>query len=308
MKTSVFLAVALTAVSAATEPTKTERDLGTVTSVVAQVSDAITKLDKSVKAFDGSDASALQSDSKALLSAITSGASTLTSSGDSFSLVDALGLQDAISPLGPAAEGLFKDIKAKKSQFESADLCDVVLTSITDVGNAAKSLLGGVINQMPEEIQPIAKKLAESAVDTLAGIASDFASDKCKNKGAAASSSAMAVTSSAAAGHSSAAAATSSAAVWTSPAATETIVVQHPAVTTAVTVTVTAPCVCEGTTTSAIPIITSSSIRPNSTFVAPTGNLTSTSTIPFVTAGAVAHGVNSGSVGLLAALAAFLFV
>ncbi|OTB01725.1 hypothetical protein M426DRAFT_44517, partial [Hypoxylon sp. CI-4A] len=177
--------LALTAAGAAADvvpaqpPTKVARDLASVTSVVSQVSAAITKLDTTVKAFDGSDLTGVKTDAEALVSALTSGASALASGGDELSLTDALGLQDAVTPLGPAAAALVKDVTAKKSQFEQAGLCGTVDSAITDAGTAAKSLVDGVIAQVPQAVQSIAKSAADGLVDTLTKLASQFASDQC---------------------------------------------------------------------------------------------------------------------------------
>ncbi|KAI0110514.1 hydrophobic surface binding protein A-domain-containing protein [Hypoxylon sp. NC0597] len=308
MKASAFFTLALTAAGVVAEPvpaqqpTKVARDIATVTSVVAQVSAAMSKLDTTVKAFDGSDLTSVETDAKALVSALTSGASTLASAGGSLSLTDALSLQDVVTPLGPAAEALVSDVSAKKTQFEKAGLCSIVGSAIQDAGSGAKSLVDNVVAQVPEAAQAIAQQVAGTVVDTLTNLASEFAADKCKNAGGSASS---VVASS-----------TALAAVESSSAAMETIVAsttaKEVAAGSAVTVTVTAPCACsESSTSSAIVSITTPLAGLNSTAVFPTGtgglSTKPTPTQSIVTAGAVAHGAASGSVGFVAALA-MLFI
>ncbi|KAI1372743.1 hydrophobic surface binding protein A-domain-containing protein [Hypoxylon crocopeplum] len=358
MKTSTIIAAALTAAATVTAepvpaplPTIVTRDLAAVSSVVAQVSDAMTKLDTSVKAFDGADVSGVQTDSQGLITALTSGAKTLAGATDELSLTDALGLQAVVTPLGPAAETLVKDVSAKKAAFEKAGLCTVVGGAIKDAGSAAKTLVDGVVAQVPEAGQGIAKQVSGSIVDTLTGLVAEFAADKCKDAGSGWAESSMAVSSAEAVTTASAIAESSAAAssyvvVETSSVITETTESSCDVETTAaetvietmtavvstpeaimtgsvMTVTVTAPCACsESATTTesieiltpAIPTITSTStsasistIGSNSTFIA-TGALSTTGLPPIVTAGAVAHGVSSGSVGALAAFAALLFV
>ncbi|OTA68006.1 hypothetical protein K449DRAFT_419685 [Hypoxylon sp. EC38] len=194
MKASAFFTLALTAAGVVAEPvpveppTKVARDIATITSVVAQVSAAMSKLDTTVKAFDGSDLTGVETDAKALVSALTSGASTLASAGGSLSLTDALSLQDVVTPLGPAAEALVSDVSAKKQQLEKAGLCSIVGSAIQDAGSAAKSLVDNVVAQVPEAAQAIAQQAASNVVDTLTNLAAEFAADKCTNAGSSASS------------------------------------------------------------------------------------------------------------------------
>ncbi|KAI2613445.1 hypothetical protein GGR54DRAFT_329165 [Hypoxylon sp. NC1633] len=345
MKTSAFFTAAVAAATTvaadpavAEQPTKVARDLASVTSVVAQVSAAMSKLDTTVKAFDGSDISGVQADAQSLVTALTSGTSALASAGTSgqLSLVDAIGLQDIVAPLGPASQALLTDLADKKSAFEKAALCTVVGVAVKDAGSAAKALVDGVVGQVPQAAQAVASQVAGSIVDTFTTLAGQFAADKCKDKGSSASSSA----SSAVAESTGAALVTmtagwgsgfqnSSSAVGTSVAETllATTTTAEAAATGAMmmmtmTVTVTAPCVCSTTSeallsssSSSVVIIanpittplTTFTVGSNSTFIA-TGALTATSSPLIVTAGAVAHGVPSGPVGVLAALAAFLFI
>ncbi|KAI0883127.1 hydrophobic surface binding protein A-domain-containing protein [Annulohypoxylon maeteangense] len=308
MKTSTFftVAVAVAGVSAdivpAQPPTKVQRDLATVTSVVSQVSAAITKLDTSVKSFDGSDLSGVQTNAQALISALTSGASTLGSSG-SISLSDALSLQSVVTPLGTVAQTLVDDVIAKKDKFQQAAACSTVGTQISNAGTAAKSLVDGVVAQVPEAAQSIAESVASKIVDTLTNLTSEFSSDKCKNSGSSASSATVSSRTTAVALKE------SSAAVVASTTAKEL------ATNSAVTVTVTAPCVCSGSTTSSAVVIRTSSapvFPANSTTVFLTGtgakSTPASATQSIVTAGAIAHGAASGSMGFVAAVAAVLFI
>ncbi|KAI2629213.1 hydrophobic surface binding protein A-domain-containing protein [Hypomontagnella submonticulosa] len=345
MKSSTIFTAALTATGVMADPVPTKvirvRDMASVTSVVAQVSGAVTKLDTSVKAFDGSNINGVQADAQALVSALTSGAATLASSG-TLSLTDALGLVDIISPLGPAAQTLVKDVSDKKPQFEKFALCSVVGKVVGDVGTAAKPLVDNIVKRIPEAAQAIAGQVAVDVVDTLTQLAGEFAADKCKD---AAVSSSSAVHSSSAAkpsvwstpaspisaamSHAASSSTTPTYLVWATPAHNTTIpiltpIVAHPSPsasqcsekTVMVTVTVTAPCSFE---TSSVPpppppINTPPPVNntplppppPKNTTTPPTNS--TTPPIPIVTAGAVAHGVGSGAIGLVAAFAAAMML
>ncbi|KAI0532211.1 hydrophobic surface binding protein A-domain-containing protein [Xylaria digitata] len=295
MKAISFLPIAL-AFTATAEmqlyglPTPVKRDLATVTSVVAQISEAITKLDTSVKAFE-KDGTQVQADAENLVSTIKDGASTIISSG-AISLDDALGLQDVATSLATAGQTLLADIESKKEAFQASDLCESVQSTIKSVGSEVQSLVDSIVKQLPDDAQAVASQLT-SGIST--ALTSGAAVLQCKGSGA--SSSAVVIT-------------TVNNAADTYPTS---LIIATSSAGGAVTVTVTetAPCLCESTSISSIPILTPSSSVPyptgsNSTTIFPTGSVTTTSATTIPTAGAGANGV--GAVGLLAGLAAALFV
>ncbi|GAW19067.1 hypothetical protein ANO14919_085510 [Xylariales sp. No.14919] len=298
MKATVFLSATL-AFTATAEmqlyslPTPAKRDLATVTSVVAQISGAITQLDNSVKAFD-KDGAQVQSDAENLVSTIKNGTQTIASAG-AISINDALGLQDVATSLATAGQTLLADLESKKAAFQASGLCESVQSTIESVGSEVQSFVDGIVKQLPEDAQAAASQFTGGISGALT---SGAAALQCAGGSASSSSSSAAVETTADAVQD---AYPTSALTTSSSAAAET---------GAVTVTVTAPCVCESTTSVSIPIVTPSVSIPyptgsNSTSVLPTGAVTTTPTgIP--TAGASAHGVEV--VGLMAGLAAALFV
>ncbi|KAI1099559.1 hydrophobic surface binding protein A-domain-containing protein [Jackrogersella minutella] len=316
MKPSTLFTLALAAVGVSADlvpaepPTKVKRDIATVTSVVAQVSAAITKLDTSVKAFTGDDLSGVKADAQALVSALTSGASTLASAGGTLSLSDALDLQSAVTPLGPAAQALVQDVTAQKSKFEQAAACSVIGGVVQDAGKAAKSLVDDVVAQVPTEAQDIAQQAASNIVTTLTSLTSEFTADNCTDAAGASSSAAAAAVSSTTTTAAAAVFQTSSA---DAVAASASSTAKEVAAEGAVTVTVTAPCACsQAATSSAVVVLSSTPAFAANSTVLPTGTGALTAkpspSQSIVTAGAVAHGVASGSVGFVAALAAMLLI
>ncbi|KAH9905048.1 hydrophobic surface binding protein A-domain-containing protein [Xylariomycetidae sp. FL2044] len=288
MKTSTVLSAISLAFSAAAEPlprdlpSKVERDVATISSVAAEISNAITQLDTSVKAFSG-DATTLQADAANLVGVIKSGASSIAQSGD-IEIADALGLQPSITQLKTAGQALITDLGAKKDAFEAADLCSTVETTVKDLSSSAQSLVEGVIKKLPENFQSVAEDMVSGLTDAFNKGTAAFAADQCSGSGAG---SASASASAPIVGSPSSAAA----AVSTSAAAV---------VTGATTITVTAPC-----STSA-PAVTPSFPVGNTTVPTGTGAASPSATSPIVTAAAVANGV--GSVGVMAGLAAALFL
>ncbi|KAI1751575.1 hydrophobic surface binding protein A-domain-containing protein [Xylaria castorea] len=319
MKVTAFLPVVAFAFTAAAEmhlysfPTPVKRDINTVTSAVAQISDAITQLDSSVKAFSGGDSAQLKSAAENLVSTIKSGASAIASGG-SIELSDALGLQDAATSLAAAGQALIGDLESKKAAFEASQLCDTIQSTIKSIGSEVTNFVDSVVKQLPADAQETAKQLTSGIAEKLNGGAASFGISQCNNNNQAGAVSA-----------------TSSPVVHlyptTSAAAIATLSSSSSAAAAvgqeeggAVTVTVTAPCVCES---SSVPVMSSESISiplltpgttsvpyptgsNSTTSVLPTGAVATTSATAIPTAGAGANGV--GVVGLMAGLVAALFV
>ncbi|KAI0468072.1 hydrophobic surface binding protein A-domain-containing protein [Xylaria cf. heliscus] len=313
MKATTFLPVAF-AFTAVAEmqlyslPTPVRRDISTVTSAVAQISDAITQLDNSVKAFE-SDATQLKSAADNLVSTIKDGASAIASAG-SIQLSDVPGLQDVATSLATAGQTLITDFESKKAAFQASQLCSTVQSTIQSIGSEVKDFVDAVVQQLPASVQDTAKQLTSGLTDKLDGGADSFGDLQCKDGASSSSSSAAAASSSSIPAIGTVAPSSDVAEAYPT-SLVPSWSVSAPAG-GAVTVTVTAPCVCESSSSSSsIPLLTPSVSVPyptgsNTTSVLPTGAVTTTPATSIPTAGAVANGV--GAVGLMAGLAAALFV
>jgi hypothetical protein len=287
------------------------RDLTTLTSVAAEISDALTQLDTSVKGFE-TDASQVQSSASNLVSVIKSGTSKIVSSSDSISLSDVMGLQDVATSLVTAGQSLITDLEAKKAAFEAAGLCASVADTITSVGTEIKGFVDGVVKKLPQDVQAGALQLTGGISDFLTKGAESFGASQCKD---AASSSSAVGTATATATETTAVKdtyPTSAIAITSSDIATTSSAeaVTETGLSTAVTVTVTAPCACETSSTSTPVIITTASVPfptgANSTGFVPPASATTSATQSIVTAGAVSSGI--GAVGVMAGLAAALLL
>ncbi|KAI0182339.1 hydrophobic surface binding protein A-domain-containing protein, partial [Xylaria flabelliformis] len=160
-------------------PTPVKRDISAVTSAVAQISDAITQLDSSVKAFSG-DSTQLKSDAANLVNTIKSGASAIASGG-AIELSDVLGLQGAATSLATAGQTLITDLESKKAAFESSSLCDTIQSTITSIGSEVTGFVDSVVKQLPADVQDTAKQLTSSIADKLNSGAASFGVPQCTN-------------------------------------------------------------------------------------------------------------------------------
>ncbi|KAI0599273.1 hypothetical protein F4775DRAFT_133425 [Biscogniauxia sp. FL1348] len=299
MKSSFVLSASALALGAfadplaAQGPSKVQRDVATVTSVMAELSSAITQLDTSVKAFVG-DASTVQKNAESLISSLKTGVSQIASAGD-LSLTDALGLQDDVAALGSAGTALMQDLTAKKDAFAAAGLCTQTEAIVSTIGTTAKSLVGGVIDALPQSVQDLAQDQTGQLLDILTQGIAAFAPDSCQD-GAAASASASAPALGAA---TSAAAAVIGAS--SSVAARSTTCTEEPV----------AGSVTPSTPVSTTFVRSSSSVPPvaASTGVIPTGSFVptpSSSLFPIPTAAAPVNA--AGPVGVVAGLAVALLL
>ncbi|KAI0105094.1 hypothetical protein GGR51DRAFT_203158 [Nemania sp. FL0031] len=159
MKTTIFLALACTA-AANLQPygytTPVRRDGGTITSVAAQVSNAITQLDTTVKAFD-EDGAQVVSDATTVVAAVKDGIVAIAAAGASPD--DAGGLQAVSAGLLTATMNLTASIVAKEAAIEASDDCEVVRVSFQGVGDAFQSWIDAFVTKLGADAQEAAAQL-----------------------------------------------------------------------------------------------------------------------------------------------------
>ena len=175
-------AVGVIAESVAVEPpTKVRRDLAAVTNVISAVQSGLSALDTSVKRFSGQAASLMSAASSAV-DTINSGTTTVDGSSDLF-LTDALGLQTPVKNLQTVGDSLSSSLIGKKSDFESAGLCDTVGTQANNLQTASNNLIKAIVSKIPSSAQSIAQSLAAPLEADLANTVAAFPSGNCSNSG-----------------------------------------------------------------------------------------------------------------------------
>lgn len=213
MKFTAFSLVALAVGASATvlddTPTRVERDLPTVTSVIATVQSSLAALDDAVKAFNG-DASGITNAGNALQSAISGGVTTIQATSN-LSLNDAVSLQQQVGTLQTAGQTLVTDLAAKKPAIQQANLCDQVRQQSDALNTQSQQLINTITGKVPTEAQSIASQLAGQFIATLQQNSANFAQGNCTNAsgGSGGSSSSSSSSSSAGAGAATSAAGTS---------------------------------------------------------------------------------------------------
>lgn len=157
-----------------------KRDVATIQNVIMQANTALTKLDTTVKAFNGQDFSALAADA-ANLKTVLQSSTTQIQGTSAISAQDAITLQSSLSPVQTAGQSLVADLKAKKPQIQQASLCSVVQQQTTDIGTAANGLLQATVMKVPTELQTVATQLTSQFSAQLSDASLEFAPGNCTN-------------------------------------------------------------------------------------------------------------------------------
>ncbi|KAI0397092.1 hypothetical protein F5Y17DRAFT_417161 [Xylariaceae sp. FL0594] len=195
MKVNVFLPVAF-AFTAVAElqlypfPTPIKRDVAAISSVASLISDAITKLDTSVKAF-GKDGTQVQSDAENLAKSVTDGAKTIASSpAGAISLADLSSLQQTVvSPLTTASANLLADLESKKGAFEAAGLCGSFESIFKSISAEVQGLVCGITSALPQEAQALVSQQLQDLTGKLTQCGDVFQQAHCTNQATTSSTS-----------------------------------------------------------------------------------------------------------------------
>lgn len=191
MKASAsFVTLALGAVVLADEwDPLPKRDVATIQNVIMQASTALTKLDTTVKAFNGQDFTALATDAQGLKTVLQTG-TTQVQGTTAISAQDAISLQSSLTPVQTAGQNLITDLKSKKQQIQQASLCSIIQQQTTDIGSAASGLINAVVMKVPTELQTVAAQLTGQFTGQLNDASLEFAPGNCTNAAGGAASAA----------------------------------------------------------------------------------------------------------------------
>lgn len=182
MKASASLAtLALSALAFADEwDPLPKRDVATIQGVITQASSALTKLDTTVKAFNGQDFAALANDAGNLKMVLQQSATQIQATSP-ITAQEAITLQSSLGPIQTVGQSLVADLKAKKPQIQQASLCAVVQQQTADIGSAANGLLQATVMKVPAELQQVAGQLTSQFSQQLSDSALEFAPGNCTN-------------------------------------------------------------------------------------------------------------------------------
>ncbi|KAJ4396628.1 hypothetical protein N0V93_000849 [Gnomoniopsis smithogilvyi] len=184
MKTTASITLALAASVLAApqqwDPLPNKRDVQTISTVITQVSAALSQLDTSVKAFNGQDFTQLASDAANVKSALDSGTQQITATTP-ITAQDAITLQSSLSPVQSTAASLVTDLNAKKPQIQQASLCQIVQQQTQGISTSANALINATVSKIPANLQAVAGQLTGQFTSQLSDTSLNFATGNCTN-------------------------------------------------------------------------------------------------------------------------------
>jgi hypothetical protein len=131
-------------------------DLQTIQSAITSVNGALTTLDTSIKAIQGTqDTQTVLTNSQAVQTAIT-GATTQVQGTSAISLTDALQLQQSAQGLTTTANTTVSDLIAKAQIIQAAGQTQTILQSLQGQQQAANGLAQAITSKVPAGVQNIA--------------------------------------------------------------------------------------------------------------------------------------------------------
>ncbi|ORY55830.1 hydrophobic surface binding protein A-domain-containing protein [Pseudomassariella vexata] len=160
------------------------RDVQTIQTVIQGIGTKLTKLDASIKAFDGKDFNTLATDALGLSDMLKQGTQKIQAS-QPITINEALTLQQTLAPIQDQGNTLVADIVAKKPTFEAAGLCDVIGSQTKDFGATAQALVDATVSKLPAAIQGIAQGQVGTFTASFDQTAAAFAPGNCTNAVAA---------------------------------------------------------------------------------------------------------------------------
>ncbi|KAK3076492.1 hypothetical protein LTS18_012864, partial [Coniosporium uncinatum] len=146
-------------------PSLVERDVATITQVLASINVKVTSLDTAVQGFS-SDISTVKSASDAVLAAIQDGVTQVKATTE-ITITDALTVQSSVQELTVTVKGVVGDLTSKKEAFVSAGEGGIVLTALQEQKSASEELASAITGKVPEALQSLAQQLSAGISESL---------------------------------------------------------------------------------------------------------------------------------------------
>ncbi|KAK3059382.1 hypothetical protein LTS18_011001 [Coniosporium uncinatum] len=146
-------------------PSLVERDVATITQVLASINVKVTSLDTAVQGFS-SDISTVKSASDAVLVAIQDGVTQVKATTE-ITVTDALTVQSSVQELTITVKGVVGDLTSKKEAFVSAGEGGTVLAALQEQKSASEELASAITGKVPEALQSLAQQLSAGISESL---------------------------------------------------------------------------------------------------------------------------------------------
>lgn len=160
-------------------PTLVERDLPTVTSVLAGVQQGFNDLQKAAEEFNG-DAEPLKNTANSVIATVEAGTK-------SFNEMTPLTVSECLKLVGPSndlakqGDALAQELKSRIADVEKAKECDTVRGFLDKGVTDASALIAALKAKVPSSVQGIVQQQGDKITNTLKDAQTAFAGDKCTN-------------------------------------------------------------------------------------------------------------------------------
>ncbi|KAF2425698.1 hypothetical protein EJ08DRAFT_652002 [Tothia fuscella] len=146
-------------------PSRMERDLPTIESVLSSISSQVDTFDAAVKSFSGDPQPALSA-SDQLLTLINSG-TTIVMGTSPLTLLEAAQVSQSVQTLNTSVASVVNDLIAQKCPFVTAGQGTTVLAGLQNQKTAAQALANAITSKVPDELKGVAAELSAGIADSL---------------------------------------------------------------------------------------------------------------------------------------------
>ncbi|KAM3477755.1 hypothetical protein MY8738_006301 [Beauveria namnaoensis] len=160
-------------------PTLVERDLPTVTSVLADVKTGFSNLQKAAADFNG-DPQPLKNEAADVISKVEAGTTAITN-------MTPLTVNECLSLVGPSnelakqGEALSQELQGRKADVQTAKECDTVRDFLNQGVTDAEALIAALKSKSPTAVQGVVQTQGNKITKPLKEAQAAFAGGNCKN-------------------------------------------------------------------------------------------------------------------------------
>lgn len=179
MRLSLVFCALVSAASALQPKSLVVRDLNTITTVLANVTDGVQGL-STVAASGTADPATLLKASDRIVQAIRSGIASVNATGN-LTFIETIHLIGPVHKMSQLSADLTKNMGKLKGTIQKQNLCEVVRLQIGIINDGATSLITAINSRVPAAALDISQALSQGITDTLKEIQDDFTTEKCVN-------------------------------------------------------------------------------------------------------------------------------
>lgn len=174
-----FVFCALASAAFAMQESLVARDYNVITTVLANVTEAVKGL-STVAESGKADPATLLKASDRIVQSIKSGTASVNATGN-LTFVETVHLIGPVHKMSQLSAGLTKNMGNIKGSIEKQNLCEVVRLQIGNINQGATSLIKAINNRVPTAAVDISQALSQGIIDTLNDIQDEFSDQNCVN-------------------------------------------------------------------------------------------------------------------------------